>query len=105
MVTKGCMVHGADLVGTQGVPVDRDGACPPAHRSPEGAEHHPRLRSRATFQDAELTMHVIVHGIWDPEVREQSLEAIEKVFRKYGLTYEVVKDFYETEKGMAHHGG
>lgn len=48
---------------------------------------------------------VIVHGIWDPEVREQSLEAIEAVFRKYGLSYEIIRDFYEKEKGVAHHGG
>ena len=59
----------------------------------------------ATFQDAELTLHVIVHGIWDPEVMEQSLEAIETVFKKHGLNYEIIKDYYETEKGMAHHGG
>ena len=107
VVTKGCMDHGADLVGhVKAFLKTADGAMSASLIDPQrGPNITHDFGHDAKFQDAELTLHVIVHGIWDPEVREQSLEAIESVFRKYGLSYEVVKDFYEKEKGMAHHGG
>ncbi|MDW5562238.1 MAG: hypothetical protein SA339_03355 [Methanomassiliicoccus sp.] len=106
-VTKGCMDHGADLVGhVKAFLKTANGAMSASlidlQRGPNVTHD---FGQGATFQDAELTMHVIVHGIWDPEVREQSLEAIAAVFGRYGLTYEIVKDYYEVEKGMAHHGG
>jgi hypothetical protein len=104
-ITKGCFEHGADLVGHVKAFL----------KAPNGAMSASLIdlnkRSNvthdfgkgSTFQDAELTLHVIVHGIWDPEVREQSLIAIEKVFKKHNLSYTVVKDYYEVEKGIAHH--
>jgi hypothetical protein len=104
-ITKGCFEHGADLVGHVKAFL----------KAPNGAMSASLIdlskRSNVThdfgsdakFQDAELTLHVIVHGIWDPEVREQSLIAIEKVFKKHNLSYTVVKDYYEIEKGIAHH--
>lgn len=104
-ITKRCFEHGADLVGHVKAFL----------KAPNGAMSASLIdlskRSNVThdfgkesrFQDAELTLHVIVHGIWDPEVREQSLIAIEQVFKKHNLSYTVVKDYYETEKGIAHH--
>ncbi len=55
------------------------------------------------FDQADIILHVIVHGIWDPEVREVSLGAIEKVCKEFGIKYTIIKDYYETEKGIAHH--
>jgi hypothetical protein len=104
-VTQRCMEHGADLVGHVKAFL----------KAPNGALSASLLdlnqRSHVThdfgeeerFQDAELTLHVIVHGLWDPEVREQSLIAIDGVFRQFGLSYRVVKDYYEAEKGISHH--
>jgi hypothetical protein len=107
VVTKGCMDHGADLVGhVKAFLKTANGAMSASlidlQRGPNITHD---FGHDATFQDAELTLHVIVHGIWDPEVREQSLAGIEAVFGKYGLKYEIIKDFYEKEKGIAHHGG
>lgn len=106
-VTKSCMDHGADLVGhVKAFLKTANGAMSASLIDPQrGPNITHDFGHGVTFQDAELTMHVIVHGIWDPEVREQSLEAIETVFRKHGLSYEIIKDFYEKEKGIAHHGG
>jgi hypothetical protein len=104
-VTKGCMEHGADLVGHVKAFL----------KAPNGAMSASLIdlskRSNVThdfgaeekFQDAELTLHVIVHGLWDPEVREQSLIAMDQVFKQFGLTYRVIKDYYEVEKGISHH--
>jgi hypothetical protein len=53
--------------------------------------------------DADLTIHVIVHGLWDPDVRHASLEMIEKVMAEKDIKFEVIKDYFETEKSIAHH--
>lgn len=107
VVTKSCMDHGADLVGhVKAFLKTTNGAMSASLIDPQkGPNITHDFGQGETFQDAELTMHVIVHGIWDPEVREHSREAIDVVFRKYDLHYEVIKDFYEKEKGIAHHGG
>jgi|ADurb_Cas_02_Slu_FD_contig_31_3106810_length_1467_multi_4_in_0_out_0_1 hypothetical protein len=107
VITKRCMDHGADLVGHVKAFLKASNGAMSASLIDlgKGPNITHDFGHEATFQDAELTLHVIVHGIWDPEVREQSLEAIETVFKKHGLNYEIIKDYYETEKGMAHHGG
>lgn len=51
----------------------------------------------------DLTVHVIVHGIWDPDVKHASMETIERIMPKYGIKYDIIQDYYETEKGIAHH--
>jgi D-tyrosyl-tRNA(Tyr) deacylase len=106
-ITKGCMEHGADLVGHVKAFLKAESGAMSASLVDldRGANVTHDFGQETTFQDAELTLHVIVHGIWDPEVREQSLEAIEGVVKRHGLSYQVVKDYYEKEKGMAHHGG
>jgi hypothetical protein len=58
---------------------------------------------RQRFQEAEVTLHVIVHGLWDPDVRDVSNRSIEKVCRELGVEYEVLQDYFETEKSIAHH--
>ncbi len=104
-VTKGCFEKGADLVGHVKAFL----------KAPNGAMSASLIdlkkRSNVTndfgegsnFQDAELTLHVIVHGIWDPQVRDASLAALERVFKQFELHYTIIKDFYEVEKGIAHH--
>jgi predicted glycosyl hydrolase (DUF1957 family) len=104
-VTQTCFDHGADLVGHVKAFM----------KSPTGAMSASLidLKKRANitnefgmddgFNEAEVTLHVIVHGIWDPEVRELSLQAIDRVCEQYGLEHTILKDYYETEKGIAHH--
>jgi hypothetical protein len=104
-ITKNCLDHGADLVGHVKAFLKASNGAMSASlidiNKRSNVTHD--FGKDAMFQDAELTIHVIVHGIWDPEVREQSLLAIEDVFKKHNLSYKVIKDFYETEKGIAHH--
>jgi len=46
----------------------------------------------------ELIVHVIVHGMWDPQVREASLDFTKGFMAERSIEYEVVNDFYEKEK-------
>jgi len=46
----------------------------------------------------ELIVHVIVHGMWDPQVRETSLEFTKGFMAERTIEYEVINDFYEKEK-------
>jgi len=55
------------------------------------------------FAEAEITLHVIVHGIWDDKVRDASRRGIDKVIKQYGLELEVLQDYYDTEKSISHH--
>jgi hypothetical protein len=51
----------------------------------------------------DMTVHVIVHGIWDDDVRHASMETIERLLPERHIAYTVLQDYYEKEKGMAHH--
>jgi len=55
------------------------------------------------IDDMDVILHVIVHGIWDPVVRDVSMASIEKVCREFDAEFEIVQDYYETEKGISHH--
>jgi len=102
--TDRCMKHGADLIGH----VKSFLICPEGNLMSSIVEHG----SDASIKDglkadvvksAEFILHVIVHGIWDDEVREQTLEVLEEVFGQWNVDYEIVDDYYEVEKGMDHH--
>jgi len=51
-----------------------------------------------TFNGGYIMLHVIVHGLWDPQVREISLASIESLMKMKGLEYRVMRDFFESEK-------
>jgi hypothetical protein len=55
------------------------------------------------FKDAEITLHVIVHGIWDDKVKEASRRGIQRAIKKFDLDLEVLQDYFETEKSIEHH--
>jgi hypothetical protein len=55
------------------------------------------------IDDMDVILHVIVHGIWDPVVRDVSMASIEKVCREFDAEFEIVQDYYEKEKGISHH--
>ena len=104
-VTRACFDRGADLVGHVKAFL----------RSPNGAMSASLidLSKGATitnefdmgerFVAAEITFHIIVHGIWDPEVRDVALKAIDRVCKSSDLDYRILKDYYSTEKSIAHH--
>jgi hypothetical protein len=105
--TDACLDHGADLVGhVKAFMMVEDGSTVGFslihHKMKINITRHLRGES---IKSAEVIVHVIVHGIWDPEVREQTLKVLEAIAREMDVRFEIIKDFYEIEKSAAHHGG
>ena len=104
-ITKECMHDGADLVGHVKSFLISE------HGTSLGASlvhlDIPMTINNAIDQRGlsvgDLTVHVIVHGIWDPDVKHASMETIEELLPRYGVKYEILQDYYETEKGIEHH--
>ncbi len=53
--------------------------------------------------EMDVILHVIVHGIWDPVVRDVSMASIKEVCHEFDAEFEIVQDYYETEKSISHH--
>jgi hypothetical protein len=104
--TDACLHHGADLVGhVKAFMMVEDGSTVGFSLIHQKMKVNiTRQLNTKTIERAEVIVHVIVHGIWDPEVREQTLETLEKVAKKYHAKFEIIKDFFEEEKSAAHHG-
>jgi len=104
-VTDACLHHGADLVGhVKAFMMVEDGS------TVGFSLIHQKMKVNITKQlkgniieKAEIIVHVIVHGIWDPEVREQTMGALEDLAKKRGVKFQIIKDYYEVEKSAAHH--
>jgi len=104
--TDACLHHGADLVGHVKAFMMVEGGSTVGfsliHQNMK--VNITKQLSTETIERAEVIVHVIVHGIWDPEVREQTLETLEKVAKKNHVKFEIIKDFYEVDKSASHHG-
>jgi hypothetical protein len=103
-ITEECMRDGADLIGHVKAFLE------PSIGGTLGAslvdfKIGTQLSNGLTgpVSEADLTVHVIMHGLWDPDVRHASMEMIEKVMAEKGVKFEVLKDYYETEKSISHH--
>jgi hypothetical protein len=103
-ITEECMRDGADLIGHVKAFLE------PAVGGTLGAslvdfKIGTQLSNGLTapVSEADLTVHVIVHGLWDPDVRHSSMEMIEKVMAEKGVKFDIIKDYYETEKSISHH--
>lgn len=55
------------------------------------------------IDEMDVILHVIVHGIWDPVVRDVSMASIKEVCREFDAEFDIVQDYYETEKSISHH--
>lgn len=106
-VTDACLHHGADLVGhVKAFMIVGDGSTVGFSLIHQNMKVNIiRQLQSDTIERAEIIVHVIVHGIWDPEVREQTLAVLADLSKERGVKYEILKDFYEMEKSAAHHGG
>jgi len=102
-----CMRNGADLVGH----VKSFLSCPEGNLMGsivEADQEEVAIKDSLPVQSIngfEFTMHVIVHGIWDDKVRDLTRSILNEVFDDYDMSFEIVEDYYDTEKGVAHHGG
>jgi len=101
-VTKACFAGGADMIGHVKSCAhnadDADGICSANLTSfRTGVKVNDMMHGRM-FCAGYLMLHVIVHGLWDPQVREISLSSIDALMKKHGLEYRVMRDFFESEK-------
>ncbi|MDR0887723.1 MAG: hypothetical protein LBM39_00850 [Candidatus Methanoplasma sp.] len=102
--TENCLHHGADLIGhTKSFLYTDNGSIMSSlldERTPI------RVKDNVIgdeIKSAKYILHVIVHGIWDDKVRENTLEVLPGIFEKWNVPYKVVADYYDLEKSIAHH--
>ncbi|MDR0778743.1 MAG: hypothetical protein LBE48_04830 [Methanomassiliicoccaceae archaeon] len=101
-VTKACFDEGANMIGhvksCAHNAEDENSICTANLTSfRTGVKTNDMMNGRP-FNSGYIMLHVIVHGLWDPQVREISLRTIQKLMPSYGLEYRVMRDFFESEK-------
>jgi len=103
-VTKECFADGADLIGhVQAFMHTETGTLMASLVDMKIGVQLTSGLEEGSFKEAEVTLHVIVHGIWDDKVREASRRGIQKTIKKFNLDLEVIQDYFETEKSIEHH--
>jgi len=99
-ITRECFARGADMIGhVKSFLTAEDGST--ISVSLIDMDIPPTVQNRFDGTEmvrGELIVHVIVHGIWDPQVRESSLDFTKGFMAERSIEYEVVNDFYEKEK-------
>jgi hypothetical protein len=101
-VTKACFDEGADMIGhvksCAHNAEDENSICTANLTSfRTGVKTNDMMNGRP-FNSGYIMLHVIVHGLWDPQVRDISLREIKELIPSYGLEYRVMRDFFESEK-------
>ncbi|MDD1771149.1 MAG: hypothetical protein LUO79_08715 [Methanomassiliicoccales archaeon] len=103
-VTKECFAGGADLIGhVKAFMHSPDGSLMASLVDLNVGVQLTSGLSEKSFQEADVILHVIVHGIWDDKVRDATRAGIKKVIDQYEFKLEVLQDYYETEKSIEHH--
>ncbi|MGE4274535.1 MAG: hypothetical protein AB7E27_00560 [Candidatus Methanomethylophilaceae archaeon] len=102
-VGHACLDNGADMIGhikscAHGIDDRMCSANLTSFRV--GVELENKLQGEG-IDSGYIMLHVIVHGLWDPQVRELSLEEIDRLMSDHGLGYRIIRDFYETEKRVS----
>ncbi|HQN76265.1 MAG TPA: hypothetical protein PLQ92_05940 [Methanomassiliicoccales archaeon] len=99
-ITKECFARGADMIGHVKSFLTAEGGST-ISVSLIDLDIPPTVQNRfdgTMMSRGELIVHVIVHGMWDPQVRETSLEFTKGFMAERSIDYEVINDFYEKEK-------
>lgn len=103
-VTKECFASGADLIGhVKAFMHSPDGSLMASLVDLRIGVQLTSGLSEKSFQEADVILHVIVHGIWDDKVRDATRVGIKRVVDEYKFKLEVLQDYYETEKSIEHH--
>ena len=103
--TKECLDEGADLVGhvKSFLIVEGHGSI----MSSLVDENKPvKIKDAVTVDkigDSIFVLHVIVHGIWDDKIRGATLKVLPGICKKWNINYEILADYYDLEKSIAHH--
>jgi hypothetical protein len=99
-ITEECFRRGADMIGHIKSFLTAEGGST-ISVSLIDLDIPPSVQNRfdgTVMVRGELIVHVIVHGMWDPQVREASLSFTNDFMRQRGIDYEIINDFYEKEK-------
>jgi hypothetical protein len=104
-IGKSCLENGADMIGHIKAFMIAENA------STLGASLvHQKMKVHISsglkgevFDKAELVVHTIVHGIWDPKVKEAATKALNETVVRNGVTYSIIRDYIDAEKSIAHH--
>lgn len=99
-ITSECFSRGADMIGHIKSFLTAEGGST-ISVSIIDLDIPPTVQNRfdgTLMTRGELIVHVIVHGMWDPQVRETSLEFTKGFMAERSIDYEVINDFYEKEK-------
>jgi hypothetical protein len=104
-VTEECFAEGADLIGhVKAFMHTKTGTLMASLVDMKvGVQLTSGLEDNVRFDEAEIILHVIVHGIWDDKVKDASRRGIQKTIKRYKLELEVLQDYFETEKSIEHH--
>jgi hypothetical protein len=101
-VTKACFDSGADMIGhvksCAHNTLDENRICTANLTSFKTGVKTNDMMAGTKFNAGYVMLHVIVHGLWDPQVREISLKEIDDLMSSYGFEYRVMRDFFESEK-------
>jgi len=95
--TEDCFAGGADFIGhVKGCLLTKDDRIMRANivSLRTGVESENLLDGKG-FKGGRLMMHLIFHGIWDPEVRRITLDAVSRVMEERGLSYRLIQDYCE----------
>jgi len=103
-VTHECFASGADLIGhVKAFMHSPDGSLMASLVDLGTGVQLTSGLSEKSFPEADVILHVIVHGIWDDKVRDATRAGIKRVIDQYEFKLEVLQDYYETEKSIEHH--
>jgi len=101
-VTKACFDKGADMIGHVKACAhnadDEKNICTANLTSFKKGVMTKDMMNGTSFSGGYIMLHVIVHGLWDPQVREISMKAIDELMSSERLGYRVMRDFFESEK-------
>lgn len=103
-ITRECMAKGADIVGhIKAFMKSETGSLMGSIVDPAIGVNLTDNLQDSPIQEADIYIHIIVHNLWDPQVREYSLNAILEVMRSFDVEFQISKDYYEIEKSISHH--
>ncbi|MCX6651503.1 MAG: hypothetical protein NT131_07610 [Methanomassiliicoccales archaeon] len=99
-ITMECFREGADMIGHIKSFLTAEGGSTISF-SLIDLDIPPTVQNRfdgTLMNRGELIVHVIVHGMWDPQVRAASLDVTKIFMSERKIDYEIINDFYEKEK-------
>ena len=99
-VTQRCLDEGADMIGhVKAFLHDLDGTNLRANliSFKLGVDMENAVDGKS-IDHGFLMFHIIVHGIWDPQVKDISMKELDRILGQMGIRYHILQDYYEAVK-------